>query len=251
MAELDNGIKKVLLTDRNAAPRAKMQDIHFISDEENKVSSSKEVYFIWVARLVILCAIVSLSFFLSASLVIFRLAPEIIVEPLLIIRQDESSKMVRYEPITKKMPSLRQLTEMFIKQYIILRNTVVNDEQEMKMRWGVGGIVHYMSAPLVYKDFIGKNAQSVNRMYDQQYSSEVRIDSLTKESENNPAWIAKFTILNLSQGRGSSGELTLKTQRYKASITPKFYPQRRFVKARLINPLGFTVVKYNQSEIKD
>lgn len=251
MAELDRGIKQALLTDRNAPQQKKGDDVYFINDEDSKKSSSRESYFRWVARLVILCAIVSLSFFLCASLVIFRLAPEIIVEPLLLIRQDESSKMVRYEPITNKMPSLHQLTEMFIKQYIIMRNTVVNDAQEMRTRWGPGGIVQYMSTLPVYNDFIGRNASTVERMYDKQYSSEVRIDELRKESENSPAWAVKFTIFNLSQGRGESGALTLKTERYRASITPKFYPQRRFVRARLVNPLGFTVVKYNQSEIRD
>ena len=251
MAELDSGIKKVLLVDRNAPVRTRGSEIHFVNDEDSATSSAKEVYFRWVARLVILCAIVSLSFFLSSSLVIFRLAPEIIIEPLLIIRQDESSRMVRYEPITKKMPSFRQFTEMFIKQYVILRNTVVNDEREMRTRWGPGGIVQYMSTPEVYVNFVGQNMNSIQRMYDSKYSSEVRIDEIGKESENSPAWSVRFTIFNLSQSRGNSGSLTLKTERYKASVTPKYFPQRRLIRARLINPLGFTVVKYNQSEIRD
>lgn len=250
MAQLGNGIKKVLLTDRNAQ-NTKGPDIHFIEDNEAGTSSSKETYFRWVSRLVLLCAILSLAFFLSASLVIFRLAPEIITEPLLIIRQDESSKMVRYEPMTRDMPSLRQLTEMYIKQYISLRNTVINDMTEMTTRWAHGGIVHYMSSIDVYRDFIGQNAKSIDRMFDKGYSSEVRIDEMEKESENSPAWRVKFTVFHLSQERGSSGALILKTSKYRASITPKFIPQRRLVRARLINPLGFTVIKYNQSEIKE
>lgn len=250
MAQLGNGIKKVLLTD-GKAPNKAGPEIRFIEDNEADTSSSKETYFRWVSRLVLLCAILSLAFFLSASLVIFRLAPEIITEPLLIIRQDESSKMVRYEPMTKDMPSLRQLTEMYIKQYISLRNTVINDMTEMTTRWAPGGIVHYMSAINVYRDFIGPNAQSIDRMFDKGYSSEVRIDEMEKESERSPAWRVRFTVFHLSQERGSSGALILKTSKYRASITPKFIPQRRLVRARLINPLGFTVVKYNQSEIKE
>ncbi|MCQ2734558.1 MAG: type IV secretion system protein [Alphaproteobacteria bacterium] len=250
MAQLGNGIKKVLLTNGKAQNK-QGPDIHFIEDSDAAETSSKETYFRWVSRLVLLCAILSLAFFLSASLVIFRLAPEIITEPLLIIRQDESSKMVRYEPMTKDMPSLRQLTEMYIKQYISLRNTVINDMTEMKTRWAPGGIVYYLSAIDVYRDFIGQNAESIDKMFDKGYSSEVRIDEMEKESENSPAWRVKFTVFNLSQERGSSGALILKTKKYRASITPKFISQRKLVRARLINPLGFTVIKYNQSEIKE
>ena len=252
MTELGRiGVKKILL--KGSVPPSKKEEkpVEFLSELTEADKSSKEVYFRWLSRLVILCAIVSLGFFLSASLVIFRLAPEIIVEPLLLIRQDNSKSMVRYEPITLKMPSMRQLTEMFIRQYVIMRNTVINDEQEMRTRWGPGGIVHYLSAPNVYSDFVGLNAGSVSKMFDAGYSSEVKINDIGKESETSPAWFVVFTIYNLSKDRGKNGSLTLKTQRYKVSITPKFIPERRLYRARLINPLGFTVMKYSQSEIRE
>ena len=88
--------------------------------------------------------------------------------------------------------------------------------------------------------------------FDNEYSSEVRIDSIHKISENSPAWIVNFTIYNLSRSRtGKSGALTLKKTKMRASVTPRFIPERRTVFARLINPLGFTVMKYNQDEIRE
>jgi type IV secretory pathway component VirB8 len=159
--------------------------------------------------------------------------------------------MVRYEPITKNMPSYKQLLEMYIKQYVIMRNTVVNDEQEMRTRWGPGGIVHYMSAQPVYAEFVGMNAQNIQKMFDNEYSSEVRIDELGKVSESSPAWYVNFTIYNLSKSRTSGGALTLKTKRMKASITPRFVPERTIISRRLINPMGFMVIKYNQDEIRE
>lgn len=251
MAELGRiGVKRVLIKGK-VPPKKEEAPVEFLSELTEADKSSKEVYFRWLSRLVVLCAIVSLSFFLCASLVIFRLAPEIIVEPLLLVRQNDSQSMVRYEPITTKMPSIRQLTEMFIKQYVIMRNTVINDEQEMRTRWGPGGIVHCLSAQDVYADFVGLNAASVNQMFDAGYSSEVKINEVGKESESSPAWFVVFTIYNLSKERSRNGSLTLKTQRYKVSLTPKFIPERRMYRARLINPLGFTVMKYSQSEIRE
>lgn len=248
--ELNSGIQPKLLTDNNVQPNdVKLQ---YITDDKINNNSMKEIYFRWLSRLVVLCAVLSLGLFLCASLVIFRLAPEIIVEPLLIISQNDSKTMVRYEPITPKMPSIKQMTELFIKQYIIMRNTVINDEQEMRTRWGPGGIVAYLSSPRVYYEFVGQNTENINQMFDNDYSSEVRIDSLNKISENSPAWIVNFTIYNLSRSRsGKNGALTLKKTKMRASVTPRFIPERRAVFARLINPLGFTVMKYNQDEIRE
>lgn len=252
MAELGRiGIKRVLLKGTVPPPKKEEVPVSFLSEPSGEDRSLKEIYFRWLSRLIILCGIISLSFFLSASLVVFRLAPEILVEPLLLIRQNDSQSMVRYEPISTKMPSIRQLTEMFIRQYIIMRNTVINDVQEMRTRWGPGGIVHCMSAQDVYADFVGLNAGSVDKMFDDGYSSEVKINEISKESETSPAWFVVFTVYNLSKDRGKGGALTLKTQRYKVSMTPKFIPERRMYRARLINPLGFTVMKYSQSEIRD
>ncbi|MBR2137610.1 MAG: hypothetical protein IJ852_06640 [Alphaproteobacteria bacterium] len=249
MAQLNSGVKKLLLTNGQKKPAYQPQ---FITDVEIAEHSSKEVYFRWLSRLVTLCAIVSLGFFLSASLVIFRLAPEVIVEPLLITNQSDSDTMVRYEPMAVDMPSSRKLMEMFIKQYIIMRNAVVNDEQEMRTRWGPGGIVNYMSMPDVYNDFVGQNIEHVEKMFDKDFSSEVRIDKIGKISEESPAWEVDFTIYNLSNNHsGKNGALTLKIVKYRASITPKFMANRRAVFPRLINPLGFTVLKYNQDEIRN
>ena len=218
--ELNSGMQPKLLTDKNTQPND--VQLQYITDDKINNNSVKEIYFRWLSRLVVLCAILSLGLFLSASLVIFRLAPEIIVEPLLIISQNDSATMVRYEPITPKMPSIKQMTELFIKQYVIMRNTVVNDTQEMRTRWGPGGIVAYLSSPRVYYEFVGQNIENVNQIY------------------------------NLSRSRsGKNGALTLKKTKMRASITPRFIPERRAVFSRLINPLGFTVMKYNQDEIRE
>lgn len=249
--ELGKIAVRKLLTDNNKASQEDVK-LQYITDDKINNNSMKEIYFRWLSRLVVICAVLSLGLFLSASLVIFRLAPEIIVEPLLIISQNDSETMVRYEPITNKMPSLKQMTELFVRQYVIIRNTVINDEQEMRTRWGPGGIIAYLSTPRVYHEFVGEHIDNISSMFDNEYSSEVRIDSIHKISENSPAWIVNFTIYNLSRSRtGKSGALTLKKTKMRASVTPRFIPERRTVFARLINPLGFTVMKYNQDEIRE
>ena len=250
MAVLGEGSKKLFLGNASKSTENAEQQ-HYITDEDVVTTSAKLVYFRWLSRLVVLCAVISLSFFLSSSLVIFRLAPEILVEPLLIINQNSSEEVVRYEPMNTKMSSLKQLTEMFVKQYVIMRNTVVNDEMEMRTRWGPGGIVAYMSSPAVYREFVGANAAKIENMFDNDYSSEVRIDKIGKIGENSPVWIVNFTTFNLSRNQEGGGALVLKESKYRASITPRFLAFRGFVSPRLINPMGFTVMKYSQDKIRD
>lgn len=250
MAVLGESSKRLFIG--NASKDAENATQHrYITDEEIVTTSSKLVYFRWLSRLVVLCAVISLSFFLSSSLVVFRLAPEILVEPLLIINQNNSDEVVRYEPMNTKMSSLKQLTEMFVKQYVIMRNTVINDEMEMRTRWGPGGIVAYMSAPDVYREFVGENAAKIENMFDNDYSSEVRIDKIGRIGENSPVWIVNFTTFNLSRNQEGGGSLVLKESKYRASITPRFLDFRGFVSPRLINPMGFTVMKYSQDKIRD
>lgn len=249
MAVLGEGTKKLYITDGNRHNEAVQQ--HYITDEDIVTSSAKLVYFRWLSRLVILCAILSLSFFLSSSLVVFRLAPEILVEPLLIISQNDSDSVVRYEPMNTKMSSLKQMTEMFVKQYVTMRNTVINDEREMRTRWGPGGIVAYMSAPEVYAEFVGQNAAKIEKMFDNDYSSEVRIDKIGRIGDNSSIWVVNFTVFNLSRNQEGGGALILKESKYRASVTPTYLEYRGFVSPRLINPMGFTVMKYSQDKIRD
>ena len=249
MAVLGNGTQKLYITDGKAENKAFQQQ--YITDEDVVTTSAKLVYFRWLSRLVVLCSVISLSFFLCSSLVVFRLAPEILVEPLLIIGQNSSDEVVRYEPMNTNMSSLKQMTEMFVKQYVIMRNTVINDEREMRTRWGPGGIVQYMSAPYVYAEFVGKNASKVEDMFDNEYSSEVRIDKIGKIGEKSPVWVVNFTVFNLSRNQEGGGALVLKETRYRASVTPRYLSFRGFVSPRLINPMGFTVMKYSQDRIRE
>ncbi|MBR3662272.1 MAG: type IV secretion system protein, partial [Alphaproteobacteria bacterium] len=164
---------------------------------------------------------------------------------------NSSEEVVRYEPMNLNMSSLKQMTEMFVKQYVTIRNTVINDEREMRTRWGPGGIMQYMSAPPVYSEFVGQNAAKVENMFDSEYSSEVRIDKIGKIGENSPVWVVYFTVFNLSRNQETGGALLLKEARYRASVTPRYFLNRGFVSPRLINPLGFTVMKYSQDKIRE
>lgn len=218
------------------------------------VRSLKEAYYQWISRLMILLCIISFGFFVAASLVLFRMAPLVSVEPFLIIKQDNSDSMVRYEVISFDMASRKQMMELFIRQYVMMRNNVLLDEQEMQSRWFAGGIVNYMSSPDVYIKFNQETVSSMTKLLQGNVVRDTEILSIGKVGgEKSPVWKVDFRTYDLSRESGqesSDGRLRLKTRYWTASVTAFFIPQRMFMAKRFINPLGFTVTRYSQTEVE-
>ena len=244
---LEQNIEKLAIENANSTHQA------YVTEEDLRRRSFKEAYYQWISRLMILLCIVSLAFFTSASLVLFKMAPEVMVEPFLIIRQDHSDSMVRYEVIAQDMASNRQMMEMFIKQYIIMRNAVINDEREMQARWLAGGIVNYLSAPQVYIDFNKSQVGAMSEMIKEGVVRDVEVISVSKVGgEKSPVWKVDFRTYDISrQSEGSDvGRIILTTRYWTASVTAFFVKERMFMAKRLMNPLGFTVVRYSQTEVE-
>ena len=215
--------------------------------------SLKEAYYQWVSRLVMLLCMVSLCFFVSASLVLFRMAPLVSVEPFLIIKQDNSESMVRYEVISFDMASRKQMMELFIRQYVMMRNNILNDEQEMQSRWFAGGIVNYMSSPDVYIKFNNETVKSMMKTLKDGVVRDTEILSIGKVGgDKSPVWKVDFRTYDLSKasGQDTDSRLKLKTRYWTASVTAFFIPARVFMAKRFMNPLGFTVTRYSQTEVE-
>ncbi len=230
----------------------KEEEISFISGYR-EVQSSKLMYYIWLSRFFILSAVISLFLFATSSLVIFHLAPKVQVEPFLIIEQDESNNIVRNEAISPNMASKNQLMEVFIKQYVILRNTIVSDEREMETRWFPGGMINMYSSETIFTIF-DKYRESVwQLMRDLGMSREVEIISIGRLGGNKSnVWKVDFKTYDLTnEKRDPKSKAIIVTTRYwTASISARFIPERAFMGLRLLNPLGFTVWRYSQTEVE-
>ena len=250
MSENDNileGTRVLSITDANGRHK------EFISEVEKEVSGFKLKYYMWLSRLFILFAVVSLMIFMSSSLALFKLAPQVSVEPFLIIRQDTSDGIVRYEPISYKMASKNQLMETFVQQYVILRNTIINDEREMQTRWYPGGMLSFLSSPRVYNEFTQYRESIWGQIRHDGVVREVEIISIGKlGGERSPVWKVDFKTYELSQNAvdQKTKARILSVRYWTASVTAFFIPGREFVGLRLINPIGFTVVRYSQAEVE-
>lgn len=245
--ELGAGAERLAITGNKP-----QQTPSFINTLEREKESFKLRYYVWLSRLSILFAAASLLVLMSSSLALFKLAPMVNVEPFLIIKQDSSDGIVRQEVISKNMASKELLIETYVKQYVLLRNTIVDDIVEMQSRWMPGGMVHFYSSWPVFEQSY-KYAQGIfEKMYDVDLVREVEIISLGRlGGKNSAVWKVDFKTYDLSPGDVSSnGAMIMKERYWTASVTAYFFPERKFLGRRLINPLGFTVTRYSQSEVE-
>ena len=245
---IDNGQKPLSLTDST------VKTPEFLSALEKEREGFKLHYYIWLSRFFIVTAVASMLFLISASLALFRLAPMVRVEPFLIINQDASEEIVREEPIAFDMSSKEKLMETFIRQYVILRNTVINDPQEMRSRWFPGGMVNFLSATDVYLSFYMAADANWSNMFKQALVREVEIISVGRQGgARSPVWKVDFKTYDLYDEQGKSQaqkEAALRVRYWTASVTAFFMQDRIFMGKRLINPLGFTVTRYSQTEVE-
>lgn len=241
------GAKVLALTDSQGRTH------EFISETEQEVAGFKLKYYMWLSRLFILFAIISLLIFMSFSLALFKLAPQVSVEPFLIINQDTSEGIVRAEAITNRMASKNQLMEIFVSQYVMLRNTIISDETEMQVRWYPGGMINFMSAPRVYGEFEEYRDSIWEKMLHDGIVREVEIISIGRQGgERSPVWKVDFKTYELSKNAvdKKTRARIMVVKYWTASVTAFFIPGREFVGLRLINPIGFTVTRYSQAEVE-
>lgn len=248
--QIENGTKIKALTDAS-----KVASPEFLSELEREKEGFKLVYYQWLAKFFIVTATISMLVLISSSLALFRLAPMVTVEPFLIINQDASEDIVRDEPLTNDMSSKTQIMEMFIRQYVILRNTLINDPWEMRTRWFPGGMVNYLSSMEVFGPFFDEVSKNWKSQFGTAMSKEVEIISVTRQGGNkSPVWKVDFKtyeLYNDSIGSVSTKkDSTLRIRYWTASVTAYFIKERMFVGRRLINPLGFTVSRYLQTEVE-
>lgn len=248
---IQNGRGVLAITNENAEYPA--QPLNFLEEDDATVSTLKENYYKWLARLLMVFASAALLIFMSCSLVIFRLAPRVSVEPLLVLKQAETNEMIRYEPIERTMASHKMFMELFVKQYVILRNTFIHDEREMQIRWYPGGMMNFLSSDAVFHPFRQNIEYKVSEGVKRGVTVEVEIISVSKQGgENSPVWKVDFKTYELDPSARDygTGEVKIKTKYWTASLIAYFVRGRELVSARLYNPLGFTVVKYSQTQVE-
>lgn len=70
--------------------------------------------------------------------------------------------------------------ETFVRQYVLLRNTIIADEKEMQTRWFPGGMMNFLSSDYVFGQFSAYRDSIWSKIIDAEMVREVEIISIGK-----------------------------------------------------------------------
>ena len=167
------------------------------------------------------------------------------VEPYLLTLSSKEEQVYRIVPYTRDMDSQKSITETFVREYILLRTTLLSDTEEMESRWQNGGDLQEMSSSIVYQDFLKNTGRKLmQRMKQDGLTSSVKI--LTVNEIEDRTWQVEYSV-----DYYLPSSYKPKTIRYRASLKIQYQPRRVQYKERLKNPVGFKVISYGTKQLKD
>ena len=212
------------------------------------VENATEKRYLWTARAFAIVFAVSLCCNLILTYVIIKVMPLYRVEPYLFTFQDKEEQVYNVEQV-QKIYEYKYLTEIFVREYILLRNTFINDEKEMEERWIKQGCnLQEMSSPKVYSDFKHNTADRALELIRQHnLTRNIKISSVTEvgPKKNGMGWQVEFRVEDMIPAKE-----TPQVSVWVANLTIRFRKKTVKFNERLNNPLGFTVVECTQSERK-
>lgn len=213
---------------------------------ELSVDLLRERRYLWTARAFAIVSAVALCVNLVLLLAITNLMPLKRVEPYLLTFQNKEEQVVKIQPLSKNMAAEDVISEAMIRQYVLLRNTMVSDVDEMAFRWGPEGPIRWMSSNNVYNQFNKTIKDWLSRIKLEGLTREVRIESVIR---NQNVWDVRIVTRDMLP---EAEEPAISTWRVRLAIR-YFAKDQNEVKYinRLKNPLGFSVEGYSIESVND
>lgn len=208
-------------------------------NEDVFVANVGEKRYLWTARAFAIITAISLCCNIVLILAIMQVLPLYRVEPFLLTFQNKEEQVYNIQPIKGRMEDQKAITEVFVRQYVLLRSSFDRDVQEMEARWMPGGPVQEMSSSAVYTEFLEKTAKkALDLIRARSLQRNVRI--LTVNELGRGLWQVEYETQDMYPDSPA-----LEVNYWTASLRIAY--NRKSVKygERLKNPVGFTVVRYS------
>jgi len=213
-------------------------------DSELFVANVAEKRYLWTARAFAVVTALSVCCNIVLVLAIFQVLPLYRVEPFLLTFQNRSEQVYNIQPITTELRNRKAITEVFVREYVLLRSAFNSDISENEARWMPGGPIQEMSSNKVYQDFLDNVAKkAITVIKNKGMERAVKILSVNELAEG--IWQVEYETRDMYPD-SVRPEVTYWT----ASLNVGY--RRKVVKYndRLKNPTGFIVTKYALSRNK-
>ncbi|MGD9638141.1 MAG: VirB8/TrbF family protein [Alphaproteobacteria bacterium] len=211
------------------------QDSEYLSSYS--AESLAERRYLWTARAFALVSVVSFLCNIVLIITIFQIVPLVRIEPFLVTFSNKERQIVNIRHAVD-LTGNRTVSEAFVRQYILISNTFVDDMEEMKARWLDNGPMQEMSAPAVYQSFLENAKKVLAIISSQKLTRDVKILSSNELSKG--IWQVEYETTDITP----TTEVPTITN-WTAQLRIIFRRKRVPFEERLKNPLGFTVVEFS------
>ena len=192
----------------------------------------------WTARAFAIITAVSICCNILLLLAISQVIPLYRVEPFLLTFQDRDEQVYNIQQV-QGLEDEKAITEVFVREYVLLRSSFDRDIPEMEARWMPGGLVQEMSSQVVYDDFLKNTAQrALEIIKTRNLQRNVRI--LTVNELGRGLWQVEYETQDMYPDSPQPD-----INYWTASMRIAYRAKTVRYGERLKNPIGFTVVQYS------
>ncbi len=211
---------------------------HIRKDKDIFVGNVAEKRYLWTARAFAIVTAISLCCNLILIIAITQVIPLYRVEPFLLTFQNKQEQVYSIQQV-QGMEDEKAITEVFVREYVLLRSAFDRDIPEMESRWMPGGPVQEMSSAAVYDDFIKNTAQrALELIRTRNLQRNVRI--LTVNEIGIGLWQVEYETQDMYPDSA-----TPDVNYWTASLRITYRAKTVKYGERLKNPIGFTVTQYS------
>lgn len=231
---IENNNNQRLLAGTPAPSKRKSSSGEFVANVEEK-------RYLWTARAFAIVMAVSMCCNIILLLAIAQVIPLYRVEPFLLTFQNKEEQIYNIKPLGRSFSDSKSVTEVFIRQYVLMRSSFGRDISDVEARWLPGGSIQEMSSPSVYDDFLKNTAnRALEIMRKRHLARAVRI--LTVNELGSNIWQVEYETIDMYPD-----SRTPEVNYWTASLKVTYRHKTVKYKERLKNPVGFTVVNYSLS----
>lgn len=196
--------------------------------------------YLWTARAFAIGLFLSLLLNVTLGFAVASLSPLVRVEPMLLTIRSKDQQIARVEPFERGTHGFELMTEVLVRDYVMTRNAILDDETEMRTRWGSGGLLARRSSQEEYLRFAKSMEKTYQQLVERKVTRTVDVKSVSKIADGY--WQAEFVTTDYDE----LDQVILET-RWVASMTVTYLPQEISWEDRYMNPLGFTVTAYSMA----
>lgn len=221
-----------------AEPNRKTPDQDVFTEDD-----LREKRYLWTARVFAIFAAVSFCTNIVMLLAVTGMLPLVRVESFLLRFKDKREQVINVIPFRTNLVDNMDITEALIQDYVLVRNTVTANLDEMTQLWSSDGPVRYKSSEAVFGEFIQKNHPILNKLRDEGFTRDVFIRTATRMTTRGTRayWQVDMRTRDMLPTKASPEE-TCWTVGMEIGYS---YSTKIKYEDRLKNPLGFIVYKYS------